>query len=273
MSIILQSLAKPAIAEAIDASMTEEMAWFGRALPRGELHKTPELLWIYTGSGNPNGVLRTSSANEDPHYVSTRIDEMLSFFASRNVPFGWTIGPLTRPTNLAALLEARGFTYSASTTGMAIDLHVMREDIQVNRELTIREVENLETLKLLRTIEMQGFGASEKAAQIYYDTYAHAGFGNSMPWHHYIGWLYEKPVAIASILYHAGVAGIYGIATIPEARRQGIAGSMTLRTLHEARKQGYRIAILSPTEMSEAIYRRIGFQEYCKLLHYGSPRK
>ena len=294
MSIILESLAMPAIAEAIEASMSEEMAWFGRAMPQGELHKTTELLWIYTGTRNPNGVLRSCFASDDLTYVSSRIDEMLSFFATRSslilpandagainraptagrkgiVPFGWTIGPSTRPANLASLLEARGFTHRASTTGMAIDLRDMREDIQVNRELVIREIEDLETLKILRAIEMQGFGASQEAAQVYYETYARAGFGNSQPWHHYIGWLYDQPVAIASILYHAGVAGIYGIATIPEARRQGAGGRMTLHTLYKAREQGYRIAILSPTDMSEAMYRRIGFQEYCKLLHYGSP--
>src|SRR5436853_5490875 len=48
MSIILHDLAMPAVAGAIDTNLSEEMAWFGRAEPRGELHKTPELLWIYT---------------------------------------------------------------------------------------------------------------------------------------------------------------------------------------------------------------------------------
>ncbi len=47
---------------------------------------------------------------------------------------------------------------------------------------------------------------------------------------------------------------------------------MTLHTLREARKQGYRVAVLSPTDMSIALYRRIGFQEYCKLLHYAWSR-
>ena len=77
-----------------------------------------------------------------------------------------------------------------------------------------------------------------------------------------------EPVTIASLLFHAGVAGIYGIATVPQSRRQGVAAAITLHALHEARRRGYRIAVLSPTEMSDALYRRIGFQEYCKLSHY-----
>ena len=272
MSIILQSLTMPALLEAIEANLGEEMAWFGRALPRGELHKTPELLWIYTGPGSPNGVIHSSFASEEPAYVSRRIDEMMSFYLARGVSFGWTTGSLTRPAHLASLLEARGFSLSGSTTAMAIDVQAMREDLPLNRELTISEIDDLQSLQSLRAIEMQGFDASAKAAQTYYDTYAHAGFGHSLPWHHYLGSLRGAPVAIATLLYHAGVAGIFGVATIPAARRQGVAASMTLHLLHEARKQGYRIAVLSPTEMSEAIYRRIGFQSYGTLLHYGSPR-
>jgi GNAT superfamily N-acetyltransferase len=268
MSMILQSLASPPIEEAIEANFNEEMARLGYGLPEGELHKTSELLWIYTGSRGPNAVLYSRFASEDTTYIHSRIDEMLTFFKTRNMDFGWTIGPSTRPSNLASILETHGFVYSDSTTGLAIDLHAVNEHILVNADLIITEIRDLETLEILRSIEISGFGASEMAAQNYYDSYAHTGFGNGLPWHHYIGWLHEEPVAIASLLFHAGVAGIYGVATIPAARRQGVGATITLHTLHEARRHGYRIAVLSPTEMSIAIYHRIGFQKYCQLHHY-----
>jgi predicted acetyltransferase len=156
---------------------------------------------------------------------------------------------------------------------MAVDLLAMREDVPRNAEVVITEIQDLEHLRILRDLEMQGFGVTEEMAQRYYDVYAGAGFGNSLPLHHFIGWLHGTPVAIASLLFHAGVAGIYGVATIPEARRQGVGATMTLHVLRVARSTGYRIAILSPTAMSEAIYRRIGFNEYCQIHHYGSPSR
>ena len=154
---------------------------------------------------------------------------------------------------------------------MAVDLLAMREDVPGNEGLQITEIQDLGHLRILRDIEMQGFGATQEMAQRYYDVYTGAGFGNGQPLHHFIGWLHGAPVAIASLLYHAGVAGVYGVATIPEARRQGVGAAMTLHVLRVARSTGYRIAVLSPTDMSEAIYRRIGFNEYCKIHHYGSP--
>ena len=266
--MILQNLASPAIEEAIEANLTEELVSLGRGLPQAELHKTPELVWFFTGKSGPNGVLWSRFARADKKYINAKIDKMLDYFKARRVPAGWTVGPSTLPINLATFLEARGFRYQDHTQGMAADLLALIEDIPLNQELIIREVEDAETLKILRSIEMTGFGASAELAQNYYDSYINVGFGKGTSWHHYLGWLHNEPVSIASLFFHAGVAGIYGVATIPEARRQGVAATMTLHTLREARQQGYRIAVLSPTEMSIAIYQRIGFQEYCKLLHY-----
>ncbi len=269
--MILEQMALPALVEAIENNLNEEMAWFGRALPQAELHTTPELLSLYTGAGGPNAVLYARFASEDGRYVAAGIDEVMEYFGARGVTFGWTVGPSARPAQLASLLESRGFTYSASTTGMAVDMLAMREDVPHNTELSVTEIQDLAHLRILRDMEMRGFGATEEEAQRYHDVYARAGFGNRLPWHHFIGWLGGAPVAIASLLYHAGVAGMYGVTTIPEARRQGVGAAITLHVLRNARANGYRFAILSPTGMSEAIYRRIGFNEYCKLHHYGSP--
>ncbi|HEV2583496.1 MAG TPA: GNAT family N-acetyltransferase [Ktedonobacteraceae bacterium] len=266
--MILQNLAMPDLAEAIEANFTEEMACFGRARSQWELHKTPELYWLYCGPGELNGVLLASFASDDDTYVHAYIDEMLDFFTSRHTSFDWTTGPSTRPAHLASLLEAHRFVQVDQTVGMAVDLRALNERMHVNTKLTITEVENLDALHTLCLVEQHGFGLSEEKGQRFYTTYANAGFGKGLPWHHYIGWLNDTPVASASLLYHAGVAGIYGISTIPAARRQGVATTMTLHALREARTTGYRVAVLSPTDMSEALYRRIGFQTYCTLVHY-----
>ena len=268
MSIILQNLTSPILEKSIEANFTEEMAHLGYGLADGELHKTPELLWIYTGLRGPNAVLYARLHRDDPSYIDKKIDEMVAFFKSRDINFGWTTGPSTQPAQLSVMLEAHGFTYSDRTTGMAIDLQELHEHVFVNADLVITEIDDLNGLQILRSIEISGFGASETVAQNYYEAYANTGFGDGTPWHHYIGWLHGQPVAITSLLFHAGVAGIYGVTTIPQCRRQGVAAAMTLQALHEARRRGYRIAILSPTEMSNALYRRIGFKEYCTLLHY-----
>lgn len=269
MSKILQSLATPELIEAIEANFAEEMANMGRSVPGAELHEDAELLWFFTGKDRPNGVLRTRFASDDPDYVRAKVAEIFAYFKQRQVTLYWSLGPSTRPANLVTYLEPLGFTHAEETTGMAIDIQAANEETPQPEQFVITEIEDNETLKHLRSIEVEGFGSSEEIAQAYYETYVHAGFGQGKAWHHYLGWQYGQPVAITSLLLHAGVAGIYGVATLPHARRQGIGASMTLHALHEARRLGYRIAILSPLEMSIKLYRRIGFKEYCTVHHYG----
>ena len=268
MSNILQDLSDPALPGAIEANLAEEMSIFGRGLPGAALHTEPELLWFFTGKPHLNGVLLTHFATDDKAYADARIAEMIAYFKARHLSFGWSVGPSTLPADLATCLEAHGFTYEGQSIALAVDIEALHAETPTLTGLIIKEIENEGMLKVKRSLEKRGFDASEETAQDYYDGYLASGFGKGTRWHHYIGWLNGEEVAMASLLLYMGVAGIYGVATIPEARRQGIGAAITLHALHAARESGYRIATLTDTEMSRGIYRRMGFQNYCTVRHY-----
>ena len=268
MNKIIDNLTDSALPEAIEANFAEEMACMARSLPGGEICESAGILRFFTGKVGFNGVLRTSISNNDSTYIHASIAETLDYFRIRNVSIGWPVTPLAQPADLDSYLEAHGLTLRGTDIGMVLDIQKMNDDIAVPPDFTIKEVADVEALQLWRTVTMQGFETSEEIAQFYYNTYATLGFGHTMPWHHYIGWQQHTPVAIASLLLHAGIAGIYGVATIPQARKQGLGTAMTLHALHEAQKLGYRIAVLAPSNMAVNIYRRIGFSDYMKRKFY-----
>ncbi len=272
MSQIVQEIGTPIMLEAMEANFAEEMMSFGRVLPGSIVREEPELRWFYTGRPHLNGVTITHLASNDKAYVNEKITEALDFFSKHKTTTHWALSPATRPADLATHLQARGFVKVGEDINMAINLHTMNEEMPFRPELVIKEIADRETLKIRCDIAMRCFDSTLEVAQTYYESYAANGFGKGKLWHHYIAWLHDTPVGIASLLLHAGIAGIYGIATLPEARKQNIGTALTYHTMREAYALGYHVAILAPSLMGRHMYHTIGFREVGMTHYYLSPK-
>ena len=84
----------------------------------------------------------------------------------------------------------------------------------------------------------------------------------------YVATLDGRPVATSQLFVGAGVAGIYNVTCLPEARGQGIGRAITLAPLLEARRQGYATSILQASDLGYPVYRRLGFRDYGRLNAY-----
>ncbi|HEY0755522.1 MAG TPA: GNAT family N-acetyltransferase [Ktedonobacteraceae bacterium] len=270
MTEIITTLEDVRLIAALEANLEEEMMNFGRVLAGAEVYNDGEIEGFYTGRGHLNGILRTHLRHSDPESVKQSIDRALAYFRAKKVgEIGWSVGQDCQPARLAAYLERLGFSkLDEENVGMALDMAAMRVEEGHVEGLEIRELLELKDLNVLRKMEIEGFGSSEVMAGYYCEMYENAGFGPGSHWRHLGGWWRGEVVAATSLLFHAGVAGIYGVATVPHARQRGIARALVLRAISIARQADYRIAILSPTDMSEGIYRRLGFREYTRIRHY-----
>ena len=267
MNWTIKDLSDPALPEAISANFAEEMACLARVLPGAELHDDLEIQWFTLGSDGFHGVLRAHLSEEDPEYVNARIDELVEQFRTRNLKLVWPVNPDTRPANLATYLEGRGFKHFQNNVIMVADIHTLHEGT-LPAGITIREVLDEDLLRTWYTICMRGFETTEAQSHFYYDAYHLLGYGPGHPWHHYLSYLNEEPLGVASLLLHGGIAGIFGVATVPEARRRGVATALTRHALQEARAEAYRITALSPSEMAVNVYKNIGFQEHISVPFY-----
>jgi ribosomal protein S18 acetylase RimI-like enzyme len=200
--------------------------------------------------------------------VDARVDATMRLFQARGLPFSWCTGPSTRPAGLGKHLLARGFVYAGDEPGMAIDLLALSDDLPAPPGLRIERVRDAEALRGWFHIFALGFARPDFARSALLDIEIDLGLG-----HHrrrlYLGSLAGEPVATSLLFLGAGVAGIYGVSTLPRARRRGIGTAMTLTPLVEARAAGYRIGVLHASRMGVGVYRRLGFQEYCRLGFYG----
>jgi len=232
-----------------------------------EVHNSAEIKWILTGLSYAflNNVLHTHFEAEQ---AGKRIEETLTHFGSRNVRYAtWWAEPDARPTTLGDELTAKGLTYSRGMPGMAADLQTLKEDLPKPAGLTIETVRDEATLKKWVQPGLIGFGDTEvREGDICFDLFTGLGFG--LPLRLYLASLNGKPVAASQLFLGAGVAGLYWVATVSEARKQGIGAAISLAPLLDAREMGYRIGILQASPMGEPIYRRLGFREYGYLSNY-----
>jgi GNAT superfamily N-acetyltransferase len=265
MSDVLTDLTAPALAAAIKANLFGWCRYVGSS-PKVELYDSPEVTWLLIGIPSIllNAVLRTQVK---PDHADAIIGGTLAHFRWRNVNrLSWWVEPGTQPADLGRHLAAHGLTYTESPTGMAADLSALNEDLTAPSGLAIEHVRDTETLRMWAYASIIGCGLPETSVATWFDAFA--GLGFDLPLRNYIGILDGEPVATSQLFVSAGVAGIYVVATLPEARRQGIGTAMTFAPLREARALGYRIGILHASRMGLGVYRRLGFQEYCKMSRY-----
>jgi GNAT superfamily N-acetyltransferase len=260
---LLHDLSPQALARAIEENGAEFLVALGRVA--GAEERRDE--WVHRViGGSPidyhNAVVRAELA---PDVADEVIVASRARMRAQGVPGTWHVGPAMRPPDLADRLVAHGFAHAGDDIGMAADLLALREDLPVPADLAIERVCDDASLATFVTTLAQGFGEGPREAEWVGEMYRRIGLGDDVPWRHYLGWLDGRPVATSSLFLGAGVAGVYFVFTVPEARGQGLGAALTLAPLREARAMGYRVGVLGSSSLGYSVYRWLGFDEYCRI--------
>jgi len=261
MEQVLTSVSAPELQPAMDANLAAFWAEYGRA--KGcAMQQSPDVLWFYTGVHHPlfNGVQAAALKAADCQAV---LDSLGAHIAARGAPAMWWIGPRSNPDALQTLLVQHGLEPLGEIPGMAIDLASLAAGPAVLAGFTVERVENAQQQALWARIAATGTGFSAVATVALEKIEATLDDARYKAQHRYIGTLHGRPVASSALVLEAGVAGIYAVATVPEARNRGIGRLMTELPLREARQLGYRVGILQASTMGYPLYQKLGFRDVC----------
>jgi len=231
--------------------------------PLVELNKTPYLTTIISNVKVSlfNWVMFTRLSSEN---ADEKIQEVIDFFSSKGLPFTWPVDPDDTPIDLPERLEKHGLSLSAGR-GMAVKLSELRIP-ETQDDLVFKRVNNQGLLQTFSRVLSTGYGFPEST----WDDLSRIliGVGLRDDYCHYLGYLDGKPVSTSSIVYSDGVAGIYCVSTLAEARGRRMGSMITAAPLIDARNRGYKVGVLHPSDLGYNVYKRLGFEEFCRMVRY-----
>ena len=267
MKNILTELAeKKSVKTAIKANWEAYHYCLGSS-PNVELSISRYLSWLMTGLPDffMNLVVSTRSPSGGADEL---IESALAHFRSMNIrKLSWLAHGGVPSAKINKALLSHGLTFKESfATEMAIDLSPLPGDLPIPPGLRIVPVVDEDTLRQWIHVASIGFRIGEKYEKVWYDFFVDAIFNPQF--RSYLALLDGKPVGTSQLFLSGGVAGIYNVTCIPEARGQGIGSAITLAPLLEASEMGYRIGILQVSQQGYHVYRRLGFQDFGNLSVY-----
>ena len=265
MNQIQTDMSDEALVIAIRANMCDFFRHLSRSVSEEHFENKKFTRW-YTPLPHPwfSGVL---SANPPEQNDEAFIAEAIQYFQSKGVnAFTWWMEPHLKRSDWEPALSKNSFGFSDDTPGMAVDLNQLNESSQPPDGFEVRSVDDEESLRTWINVFIYGFGLPPAWESIAFDLWRQLGL--DLPMRNYLGYLEGKPVSTSTLFYGGGVAGIYCVATFPEARGKGAGAAITLKPLQDAREKGYRIGVLQSSDMGFNVYKKLGFRHLCQIEYF-----
>ena len=235
-----------------------EWAYYGLAATSGRWFERRTATALFGGfAGLDSSTMNRVALLDAPD--AGALDETLAeadlYFSGRGVPWSVQITPFARPSGLPGLLRRRGFRLASELTVMTRS--ALAEVPPIEPAVEVREVAPDE-VALFTRLTVDAFRMPPRFHAALTDVnraWLEAG-GRA-----YFAIARGEPVGTALLTRHAGVAGVYNVATLRPYRRRGVATAIMLRVLEDYERAGEDVLTLQVARASvaEAFYERLGF--------------
>jgi GNAT superfamily N-acetyltransferase len=245
MSTILRNAAPHQLETAIAQNHCDLFLLDAR-IKGADIHVEEGLCWTYAGKEGNGSILFPALSGR-----TAKLDEVMGFYhthSTRSLEC-WSLDP-PETAHLDLLLLARGFRTGWKPCWMVLDLHAIRTDYSSPDGLHI--VPDNQT-QLHTTTGLPYAGNDSRGS---------TGLQHESPEQvqRFIARLNGSIVAQTLLLFGGGVAGIYNVGVVPEARGRGIGKAIVSAACIHAREKGYHYATLNANHIGRPVYEQLGFK-------------
>lgn len=225
-------------------------AWTARTLALGgDIVRTDGLVTFLTGL--PMAPLNPTLVERQPADPAAAVAGAEAAYRDRAVAFGIALDPARRSTTRAAV-EGRGLRLLEHRPVMAL---AADELLPVGAPEGVRIVRGEPHLDRVARVDAAAFGGDVAVNRRFLG--AAVGEPDARI---YVAFVAGEAVACAEAFLGDGVLGVFGVATIPEARRRGIASAVTAFVVEDHAGR-FDLATLDASELGHGVYRRLGFRD------------
>lgn len=263
---ILKNPSPAELISAVEANLSGWLPVFGR-MGRVYLKNPPGVKRSMTNISISlfNSIMDTCLS---PEKVDEAIETIKADARLHKVPVLWWLGPSSQPADLGRHLIDHGFMVEDDGPGMAVDLAKVNTNLSAPHGLSITLAQDEASWQQWIEVMAKGFEVPpphDRMVNGWLNLFRHADPQTTFA---YTGWLNDRPVATSLLFLATGVAGIYAVCTIPEARRAGVGAWITLHALLQARDREYQVGVLQASTMGARMYRSLGFKDVCSVSSY-----
>jgi ribosomal protein S18 acetylase RimI-like enzyme len=259
------------VVDEIEDALVIQWSHFGR-WPRGRLYENDELVRFETPIRHLpyNGVIRTRLANSSS--TDRRIADVLDSYRECDVQLFWLDHPSATPRDLGVRLEGQGLQPVETMHCMSLELDRWIP-IPAPADIAVDEVRDDAALEVYTDLTLRYWEIPDEDGQLVAEVHRYWGPARA-PGARFLARLGGEAVGKAYVLPNRprGVASIYGMSVVPEARGRGVARLLTETLLTRARRSGCRRVVLHSTDRAHSLYRKVGFEDRCEIAVFATAQ-
>jgi N-acetylglutamate synthase len=215
---------------------------------------------------------RANSVLPNDYHGGPDLDERVAlaeaFYARRGLPARYQISPAARPAGLDGMLADRGYRRHLRILVLCAELAAVSDRLHAPRDrVTVTGAPDAAWLDTMRAM-LGHYGDGAVAGRMLESIGPPAGFAAVRP--------AGRPLAIGRAVAERGFAGVFGMATVPEARGQGLGRAVLAALAAWAAEHGATRLYLQVDDDNLAalrLYQRAGFEPAYAYHYRQLPRR
>ena len=211
---------------------------------------------VFLASGLPYAMFNRMFAIDPPAAPPAALGRAREFFEGLGLPWSVCAAPEAVDA-LKGCVAVVGLTRLPPLPLMLLQGQLNRNPIPEG--FTVRRCVSDADAGMFVRVASRGFSSPK----IIFDAFCRPGVYDSAHVTHFVGLMGDEPVACATLITTATIAGIYNVATLARFRGRGFGAAITAHAANIGFATGCTASALQASAMGFGVYERMGYRRVC----------